>query len=109
MHQIVINIPYTLHIISPWQSLTGGKLIFFHYDVNDAITELTVKFPLQLLFQVNNGLNAGVFFKRKVQIDPNEISAFMGIDRIELSVTVIVPGQYTQYYHLLLFRECLIR
>ena len=105
----MINIPYTLYMISVQQSLTGGELIIFYYDINDAITKQTAKFLLQLLFQVNNGLNTSVIFKRKVQIDPYEISALMGIDRMELSVTVVVPGQDTQYFHLLFFRERLIR
>ena len=105
----MIKIPYTLYMISAQQSLTGGELIIFYYDINDAITKQTAKFLLQLLFQVIDGLNTSVFFKRKVQIDPNEISAFMGIDRMELSVTVVVPDQDTQYFHLLFFRERLIR
>ena len=94
--------------------LFSSHMIFFlslsvtHDDVDNTITDLTVKFFLHLFLEGDNFFNLCVFFKRKTYIYPYGISAFLGVYWMELRISVIIIGQYAQYLHLLLFRKCLI-
>ena len=58
--------------------------IVFYDDIDCAIADLLVEFDLHLLIEINDILYACIFFKRKMQVDPYEIAAFMGIDGMKL-------------------------
>ena len=65
--------------------------------------DLFVKFGLHLFFELEDLFKMCVFFKGKMQIYLYPLSAFVGIDRMNLRIAIIKMSQYIQYFQLHFF------